>query len=258
MNRIITLTTDFGYRDPYAGVMKGVIMSRQADCVIVDLTHGITSHSVLEANFSIRGSYPFFPDGTLHVIVVDPGVGGQRRILYVEHRGHRFLAPDNGVLTGLLKETDRLISVENRDFFREEVSYTFHGRDIFAPVAAALAGGLDPGELGPETDQPVIVNWSEPTLDRDTIEGSIIYIDVFGNLVTNITREHIRKLDSDQPKVFLCGREIGCPQTSYAWSAKGEPLAILDSFDHLEIAVNEGNAAEIYKVGTGDEVTVTG
>ncbi|MHC4944621.1 MAG: SAM hydrolase/SAM-dependent halogenase family protein [Planctomycetota bacterium] len=255
--RIITLTTDFGYRDPYVGVMKGVILSRYPDCTLVDLTHGITPHSVLEGNFSIRGSYRFFPRETLHVIVVDPGVGGDRRILFLQKEGQFFLAPDNGVLTGLLDKPEVLRRVDNTSLFLQEVSTTFHGRDIFAPVAAEILKGTPFEDLGPEVENPVTIQWSEPTFDKDTIEGSILYIDVYGNLVTNITRTHIYKLGLEKPRVVLCGKEIGEPQSAYSIKSKGEPLAIFGSFGHLEIAVNQGNAAELYNVGTGDEVIVT-
>jgi len=257
MNRILTLTTDFGYKDPYVGVLKGVILSICIDCTLVDLTHGITPHSILEGNFSIRGSYPFFPKGTLHLMVVDPGVGGQRRILYLENGGHAFLAPDNGLLTGLISEASLIRSVENKSLFMQDVSHTFHGRDIFAPVAAKLLTGMSPENLGPVVDNPVTIEWSEPTFTGATIEGSIIYIDVYGNLVTNITRNHINRLKGNRKTVYLCGKEIGEPQPSYSIRSKGSPLAILGSFDHLEVAVNEGNAAQLYNVGTGDEVIVT-
>jgi len=257
MNRVITLMTDFGYRDPYVGVMKGVILSRSSNCTLVDLTHGISPHSVLEANFAIRGSYRFFSEGTLHVIVVDPGVGGARRILYLEMEGHLFLAPDNGVLTGLLESPDVLRAVENESLFLKEVSSTFHGRDIFAPVAAGLIEGLKPKDLGPAVEDPVTIAWSEPTFNRETIEGCIIYIDVYGNLVSNITKAHLDQLGLEKPCVYLCGKEIGEPRTSYSFKKKGRPVAIFGSFGHLEIAVSEGNAAEMYGVGTGDEIIVT-
>ncbi|MFH2001706.1 MAG: SAM-dependent chlorinase/fluorinase [Planctomycetota bacterium] len=255
--RIITLTTDFGYRDPYVGVMKGVILSRYHDCTLVDLTHGITPHSVLEGNFSIRGSYKYFPEGTLHVLVVDPGVGSKRRILFLKKENHFFLAPDNGVLTSLVDAPQILRSVENSSLFLNEVSSTFHGRDIFAPVAAEVQKGLPLEDLGPEINNPVTLQWSEPAYNKDTIEGCILYIDVYGNLVTNITRSHIYKLGLEKPRIYLCGKEIGMPQPAYTTRSKGDPLAIFGSFGHLEIAVNQGSAAELYGVGTGDEVIVT-
>ncbi|MBU0756367.1 MAG: SAM-dependent chlorinase/fluorinase [Planctomycetes bacterium] len=256
--RIITLTTDFGYRDPYVGVMKGVILGRCPDCRLVDLTHGITPHSVLEGNFSIRGSYRYFPQDSLHVIVVDPGVGGKRRILFLRRDGQCFLAPDNGVLTGLVEDAESIRSVENTSLFLQEVSSTFHGRDIFAPVAAEICRGISTDDLGPEVTNPVTIQWSEPAMEKDTIEGTILYIDVFGNLITNITRTHVYRLGLERPRVFLHGKEIGVPQAAYSIKSKGEPLAIYGSFGHLEIAVNQGNAAQFYKVGTGDEVIVTG
>lgn len=254
---IITLTTDFGYRDPYVGVMKGVILGRCPDCRLVDLTHGITPHSVLEGNFSIRGSYRFFPPETLHLIVVDPGVGGKRRIVLLQREGHYFLAPDNGVLTGLVEDAESIRSVENSSLFLQEVSSTFHGRDIFAPVAGEIVRGISLEDLGPEVSNPVTIQWSEPAVSGESIEGTILYIDVFGNLVTNITRTHVYRLGLETPRIFLQGKEIGIPQAAYSIKSKGEPLAIYGSFGHLEIAVNQGNAAEFYNVGTGDEVIVT-
>jgi S-adenosylmethionine hydrolase len=193
------------------------------------------------------------------VIVVDPGVGGERRVLCLKKEGHFFLAPDNGILTTLVDDPEMVRSVEDRSLFLPEVSNTFHGRDIFAPVAAGLANGdIDPEKVGPPVNNPMTVPWSEPTCTHQTLEGSVVYIDVFGNLVTNVTRTQIEKLEKgNPPRVFLCGREIGVPQPSYSRKSKGSPLAIIGSFGHLEIAINEGNAAEYYCVGTGGEVIVT-
>jgi S-adenosylmethionine hydrolase len=256
MSKIITLTTDFGYRDPYVGTMKGVILSRYAEAAIVDLTHGIIPHSVLEASFVLRGSYSFFPEDTVHVVVVDPGVGGTRRILYLENHGHRFLAPDNGVLTGVLEGADRIVSVENRDLFLESVSSTFQGRDVFAPLAAGLCAGMDPSSMGPAVDDPVILHWPEPDVDQECVEGCVLYIDVFGNLVTNIESAHLDGL-GPSPRVFLKGDAVGEPRRTYVEMEKGKPLALINSFDLLEIAVREGSAARLFGAGTGDEVTVT-
>jgi S-adenosylmethionine hydrolase len=256
MQKIITLTTDFGYQDHYVGTMKGVILCHNPDVAIVDLTHGVTPHSVLEANFVLRGSYHYFPAGTLHVIVVDPGVGGSRRILYVEKEGYRFLAPDNGVLTEIVESPERLISVENRGEFLESVSSTFHGRDVFAPLAAKLCAGLDPEELGPPCADPTVLDWPAPDVEKGSVvEGCVLYIDVYGNLVTNIAAWHVSDLGGE-PLVFLKGDEIGTPQRSYDSTDLGRPVAIINSFGLLEIAVREGSAARAFKAGTGDEVTV--
>lgn len=256
MRSIITLTTDFGFDDPYVGIMKGVLLTVDSNLKIVDLSHGITPHSVLEADFVIRSSYSFFPGATLHVVVVDPGVGGARRIIYVEKNGHRFLAPDNGVLSGPLDQADRVFCVENRDLFLDAVSHTFHGRDIFAPVAGRLCAGLDPADLGPPVNDPVRLEWPEPTLSGDTVDGCVLYIDVFGNIVTNIRAEQIKQL-GEGVHVFLKGEEIGEPQQSYDALDKETPLALINSFGLLEVAVREGNASQMFGVGTGDEVIVT-
>jgi len=255
MSTIITLTTDFGYRDPYVGTMKGVILNQYGGATIVDLTHGITPHSVLEASIVLRASYSFFPAGTVHVVVVDPGVGGKRRILYLENAGHRFLAPDNGVLTGVLEGAERLLRVENDDFFLDDVSSTFQGRDIFAPLAARLSAGRDPSELGPPVEDPVVLEWPEPDVEKESVEGCVLYIDVFGNLVTNIENAHLDGL-GPAPRVFLKGDGIGEPRRTYVEAEKGKPLALINSFGLLEIAVREGNAARFFGAGTGDEVTV--
>ncbi len=256
MTDIITLTTDFGYRDSYVGTMKGVILGMVTHAVLVDLTHGITPHSVLEAGFVLRGSYTFFPSGTLHVVVVDPGVGGTRRVLYLENKGHRFLAPDNGVLSGLLDSPDRLLSVEDESLFLSNISSTFHGRDIFAPVAARLISGLDPAELGPEAHDPVTLEWPEPAGDEGRLEGCVLYIDVYGNIVTNFDESHVVSM-KPSCRVFLKGNEIGVTRNSYVDVEKGEKLALINSYGLLEIAVREGNAARKFGVGTGDEVTLT-
>jgi len=178
-------------------------------------------------------------------------------ILYLKTGGQTFLAPDNGVLTGLLDEPESLRIVNNRALFLEEVSSTFHGRDIFAPIAAEICLGLEEEELGPEVDDPITIQWSEPAFNGEILEGCIIYIDVFGNLVTNINTAHIAKLGVKDPRVFLCGQEIGVPQPAFSFKPKGESLAVFGSSGYLEIAVNEGNAAQTYHVGTGDEVIVT-
>jgi len=255
-NKIITLTTDFGYRDSYVGTMKGVILSQHRDVTIVDITHGITSHSVLEASFALTGSYAYFPEGTLHVVVVDPGVGGTRRIIYLENSGHRFLAPDNGVLSGMLKDADLIYSIENEEHFLPKVSHTFHGRDIFAPLAAKLCAGLDPAELGPRLEDAYELEWPEPGVEKGSVEGCVLYIDVFGNLVTNIKTSHLTSLSS-KATVFLKGDEIGSPRRSYVACETGAVLALINSYGLLEIAVREGSAEQRFSAGTGDEVIVS-
>ena len=256
MSGIITLTTDFGYRDPYVGTMKGVILNIHPGVTIVDLTHGISPHSVLEACFVIRNTSSFFPEGTLHVCVVDPGVGGSRRILYVERGGHRFLAPDNGILTGIVDSARTIRAIDNRDLFLEKVSATFHGRDIFSPLAARICAGIEPEKIGPIINDPVLLEWPEPDVGRESVEGTVIYVDVFGNLVSNIAEAHVLPF-LPGGRVFLKGDEIGTPRKSYEEIEKGTPLAIINSFGLLEIAVREDSAARRFNAGTGDEVVIT-
>ncbi len=236
--------------------MKGVMLAICADLTIVDLTHAITSFSVLEAGFVLQGAHSYFPRGTLHVAVVDPGVGGVRRIIYLEKSGQRFLAPDNGLLTQLFDRASTVLSVEKSEFLPDRISRTFHGRDIFAPLAARLCTGLDPREVGPAVVDPVTLSWPEPVLDGETIEGSVIYVDVFGNLVTNIKADLLDKL-GPSPRIYLKGTALGEPRQTYEETRRGEPLALINSFGLLEIALRERNAAEYFKAGTGDEVVAT-
>ncbi len=254
-NRIVTLTTDFGYQDSYVGTMKGVMLGIRGDLQIVDLTHAITPFSVLEASFVLQGAYSFFPERTLHVAVVDPGVGSVRRIIYLEKSGQRFLAPDNGLLTHFFDDADTILSVEESEFLPDRSSRTFHGRDIFAPLAARLCAGLDPAEVGPALSDPVTVSWPEPTMGGDAIEGCVIYVDVFGNLVTNITAELLAEL-GPSPRVHVKGEVVGEPRQYYEEMNRGEPLALINSFGLLEIALRERNAARHFDAGTGDEVIV--
>lgn len=250
---IVTLTTDFGYRDPYVGTVKGVMLANCDSLTIVDLTHGITPFSVLEAGFVLRGACSYFPRGTLHVAVVDPGVGGARRIVYLEKSGQRFLAPDNGLLTPFFEGASALLSVEKSEFIPDGASYTFHGRDIFAPLAARLCAGLEPGRLGPALSDPVTVVLPEPTLSGGTIGGRVIYVDGFGNLVTNIDAALLDQL-GPTPCVHLKGITVGELRQTYEGAARGEPLALINSFGLLEIALRERNAAEHFKAAAGDEV----
>lgn len=251
---LITLLTDFGHLDPYVGVMKGVILARCPGARVVDLTHEIDAQEVGEANFALRGSHPYFPPGTIHVVVVDPGVGSTRRILCARSHGMLFLAPDNGVLTGVVGEQDEVRLVENRTLFRDEkVSNTFHGRDIFAPVAAHLAGGGAFEEVGPATGGLVELDLPRPVPQQDGgLLGAVIHVDRFGNLITNIREDDLESLEDGCRNVTFRGQQIGNPVDSYAAVPHGAPLAVVDSFGFLEIAVNSGNAAKHFNAERGD------
>ncbi len=258
---IITLTTDFGLQDPYVGQMKGAILKRNITARIIDLTHALAPHDILGGAITIRSSYRYFPTGTIHLVIVDPGVGSQRAILAAAGEGHLFIAPDNGLLT-LLAMDQRLEAihrVENSSLFPAEISGTFHGRDIMAPVAAALAGGLPLEKVGPATafDDCVRLDIPEPGRTASGINGQVLHMDRFGNIRTTITTSH---LSSFQPSAFR-GIRIGehvidAISSTYKDVEEGGLVALIDSSGYLEIAVNRGHAASRLGCQPGDPVVV--
>ncbi|MDW7773054.1 MAG: SAM-dependent chlorinase/fluorinase [Desulfobulbaceae bacterium] len=258
---LITLTTDFGLQDAYVGEIKGAILRRNLNVTIIDLTHAIDVHDIRTAAMTIRSSYHYFPTGTVHMIVVDPGVGSQRNILAMLADDHIFIAPDNGTLTFLIRDRKirSLHRVANSSLFPDEISATFHGRDIMAPIAAALAGGLNIAEVGPPISIEECVQLKVPKneLDERGITGSVIHIDRFGNIKTTITSGD---LGLYQPTEFagivLCSHVIDTLSSTYSDAAEGELVAVVDSSGHLEIAVNRGSAAKKIGCAIGDPVTV--
>jgi len=267
MNTIITLTTDFGYVNEYVGVMKGVILAGAPDACIVDLTHGIPAQAVQEAAYILDASYEYFPAGTIHVVVVDPGVGSARRIVLLRAGGHLFLAPDNGVLTLLLAKErfESAYEVNRDDLFLKPVSNTFHGRDILAPVAAHLASGLPANEVGPQLSIEELTRLSLPAvtidLERGSVEGVVVRVDGFGNLITNILQHALPGTDAGQQEakisVTVKGRTIRGIQAAYDSVQPGTLLAIFGSRNYLEIAANRVNAAKILNAGPGDMVKIS-
>lgn len=256
---VITITTDFGHKGPFAAVMKGVIVSHFPDAVVIDLAHDIPAHWPPEAGFWISRSYSYFPAGSTHVAIVDPGVGTEREILIVEYDGHVFMAPDNGLLGPLLTPQSeatiyRLDLDRIKDIGVESPSQTFHGRDIFAPVAAEFASGrLSPADVGEVTDKFTPGWLEEPETDGDTVNGIIVTIDAFGNLISNIDQSLIA--DFGKPVAQLAGHTIELAST-YGRVQPGEFLALVNSFGVLEIARAEGNAAESLGSGRGAPVRV--
>jgi S-adenosylmethionine hydrolase len=240
----IALLTDFGMRDPYVGIMKGAILSINPDARIVDVNHESMPHAVESAGLHLRSCVPHFPTGTLFVVVVDPGVGTKRRLLYAESARHRFLAPDNGVLS-LLETRDRVRSVRavtNRAFMSSRPSNTFHGRDIFAPVAGWLSLKTDPSELGPRVRTMVKSAWKAPKPRRDgSISGMILSMDRFGNLISDIPAKAIR--NPAQSTVVFLGQTIKGIARTYGDRKTGELMAVIGSAGTLEIARNRDSAA---------------
>ncbi|QJA06697.1 SAM-dependent chlorinase/fluorinase [Thermosulfurimonas marina] len=240
----VVLLTDFGLADHYVGVMKGVILSRVPEAVLVDLTHEIPPQDVRTAAYELWVSYRYFPQGSLFVCVVDPGVGTERRALLLETEGYLFLGPDNGLFTPLFLSHRhfKLYALEVERFLLPEPSRTFHGRDLFAPAAAALLSGLPPEECGSRVSDPVLLLWPRPEPRPGGLKVPVLRVDRFGNLITAATREHLPERGF---RVLVAGREIPFAGT-YAEVPEGHPLALWGSDGFLEIAVNRGSAAEVF------------
>ncbi|MCI5208889.1 MAG: hypothetical protein D3910_08860 [Candidatus Electrothrix sp. ATG2] len=259
---IITLTTDFGLTDPYVGQMKGAILGRNPASRLVDLCHALPRQDITAAAIILHSSYGFFPPGTVHLVVVDPGVGSQRRILAAEGGGHYFVAPDNGIISLLLRDgiLTSVYNVTQEEFFAETVSPTFHGRDIMGPVAASLASGLPLATLGPEVSPASCVCLDLPVarVIGNRVMGQVLQLDHFGNVRTTIRSTDLKHLTSLQRcLVQINALEIETISTSYAEVEPGQLIALIDSAGYLEIAVNRGSAAKLTRCRIGDPVQVS-
>lgn len=258
---IITLLTDFGVQDEYAGVLKGVILGTNPDTTIVDITHGIGAQDIEGAAYTLQAAYGFFPEGTIHVAIVDPGVGTRRAIIGALCDGHFFLAPNNGLLEPILRNGSSVTvhGVENENLFRHPVSHTFHGRDIFAPVAAHLSKGLALKEIGPPMALERIQPLDEQSPKRKKsgmIEGRIVAVDRFGNLITNIHAKDLNSLNDHRLSFTVGQYTIRGLAAFYAQSGSSDPIAIVGSRGCIEIAIPSANAAQMLKLGKGDTVRV--
>lgn len=260
MGRIITLTTDFGTLDGYVASMKGVILSIAADCQIADITHDVEPQNIRQAAILLSIAAPYFPPGTIHVAVVDPGVGTDRAILAMQAGGQIYIAPDNGLLSVIFERTaDSVVhKIQNRSLFLPQVSRTFHGRDIMAPVAAHLAQGIALKEVGPRSDDYQRGLFPHSIVTGGAIKGQIIYRDHFGNLFTNISRDDLQHLDFASLQVRAGYTKIERLSQSYSDVEKGELLCLIGSGGYLEIALREGSASEKLRFPLGTEVEITG
>lgn len=254
-NGIITFTSDFGLEDPFVGIVKGVILSINPSARIVDITHCIGAQDILQGALILRSAYRFFPLGTIHLAVVDPGVGSQRHPIVVETPSYIFVGPDNGLLSLAIVEEFSAYIIENPYFVLEKVSHTFHGRDIFAPVAGYLSLGIKPSAVGRKVEEIVRLSLPSPYCEEKRIIGEIIGFDHFGNAITNISEELIR--DKKALKIKVGVRTIEGLSSSYAEKPPLTPLAILGSSGFLEISLNLGSARSALKLKKGDEVEVT-
>jgi S-adenosylmethionine hydrolase len=258
---VITLTSDFGLSDPFVGVMKGQVLVRLPTAQLVDLTHDIVAHWPAEAGFWLSRSYEYFPAGTVHVAVVDPGVGGERQIAAVQVDGHLFLAPDNGLLASVVARARSAAALRHvaastlKRIGVDTPSATFHGRDVFAPLAAELAAGrLSPTELGDAVAE-LIPGWlDEPVVSAGRVAGAVVTVDHFGNLITNIEAAQVHALV--RPTVRAGARELPLRRT-YSDVRPGDYLALINSFGVLELACAERNAAEGLGLDRGAPVVVS-
>lgn len=259
---IITLTTDFGLSDHFVGTMKGVILGIVPEAEIVDISHSVQAFDVLDGALTLAQGYSYFPERTVHMVVVDPGVGTARRPIVATTDRYHFIAPDNGVLSLIYGREERLHvrHVTAEHYFLQPVSNTFHGRDIFAPLAAYVAKGVDPAKFGEEVEDFVRFNAPRPKpVNERQLRGVVLKVDRFGNLVTNITPEDVPALFQAEPpgfKILVGKREITEIKTAYAQGAPGEVFGILGSMGYLEIAANRGAAAQILGIGKGSDVNI--
>ena len=255
---LITLLTDFGHEDAYVGVMKGVVLGINPAARLVDLTHEIAPQDILRAALVLRSAVAFFPPRTIHLAVVDPGVGSRRRALLIRTPSGDFVGPDNGVLSLAARQAGSYSAhvIEDERFFRHPVSQTFHGRDVFAPAAAHLSTGLEADAFGPATDSIVELDVPAAAADSCGVNGQVIYVDRFGNLLTNIDATALSAFRGQALSVNIGTKAVAGPVTAYAAVDEGAPVALIGSWSTLEIAVRNGNAAKALGAGPGTPVTV--
>lgn len=259
---IITLTTDFGTNDHFVGAMKGVIVDIISDVQIVDITHAVQAFDVLDGALAISQAYSYFPNGTIHMVVVDPGVGTTRRPILASSDGYHFVAPDNGVLSMVYAREERIHvrHITSEHYFRQPVSNTFHARDVFAPVAAYLAKMVDSHKFGDEIEDYVRFAAPRPkATGENRMRAVVLKVDRFGNLITNITPADAPALfaDSAKFKIVVGSREITDIRKTFAEGEPGEVFALLGSMGYLEIVANRAAAAQLTGAVKGSEVMIT-
>ena len=258
---IITLTTDYGTADHLVGSMKGVILANNPEAEIVDITHSVAPYDVLDAALTINQASRYFPNRTIHIVVVDPGVGTARRPLLVSAGTQFYIAPDNGVLSLVYEREKESITVRHitaEHYFLRPISNTFHGRDIFAPVGGALSKTWQTASFGDPIEDFARHALPKPKVTGNVVKGVVLRVDAYGNLVTNLTAEDVPSLNpgNGKVKVFVGSKEVGKMVRTFADGAQGEPVALIGSSGFLEFAVNKGDAAKALSANRGAEVTV--
>jgi len=264
MSNIITLTTDYGTRDAFVASMKGTILKTNPQAQIFDITHEIAPQDIFEAAFTLKSAYAQFPKGAIHLAVVDPGVGSGRRPIIVVTEGYYFVGPDNGLFSLIYRDAERVRvhHITAGHYFISNPGPTFHGRDIFAPVAASLAKGIPSGNFGDEITDFVKLTVPVPKRSENSIDGHVVHADRFGNVITNITYQDLQSLIPEgapmgQVAVTVTGKEIKGLRKFYAEAAPGEPAAIINSSGHLEIFLFRQNARTSLAIKRGETVRLT-
>ncbi|MFB0526278.1 MAG: S-adenosyl-l-methionine hydroxide adenosyltransferase family protein [bacterium] len=255
---VIVLLTDFGLNDNFVGVMKGVIYRINPEVKIVDLCHEIESHNIHDAAFLLKSSYPYFPEGTVFLIVVDPGVGSERKSVIVETEKYLFVAPDNGILSFLTeRDMKRIIQISNEEYFLQPVSRTFHGRDIFAPVAAHLSRGEKVEKFGLAIREIKKLKFPKPQVKNNRLIGEVMYVDHFGNLITNINQDaFLRFIKGRKFQIVIGKAKISKVSSSYQEGEKGLPIAIFGSFANLEISLYRDDASRRLDLNKGSKIYI--
>jgi S-adenosylmethionine hydrolase len=256
---LITLTTDFGEGSPYVAALKGVILGVNPAARLLDLSHRVPPQNIRHVAFFLTAALPYFSAGPLHIVVVDPGVGTERPLLYIEVGGHRLLVPDNGCWTMLARDvggTPRVIRLAEPRYWRPQVSATFHGRDILAPVAGHLSLELDPRELGPATTEWVHLSVPTPVLESARLSGEVVFVDDFGNLLTNIPAAAFTAWHDRPVRITVAGQEVPRRVRTYGEADPGSLVALVSSNALLEVAVAQGSAAAHLNASVGTPVEV--
>jgi len=256
---IVTLTTDFGDSDPFVAIMKGVMLSIRPELNIIDVTHSITAYDTMQAALCVSRFRNYFPKGTVHVVVVDPGVGSEREGVIIRTERYFYVGPNNGVFSMLDSDIEKAVKIENPKYLSRPVSATFHGRDVFAPVAAHLTG-TDIGKFGPDISKLERIRIPKPVLEDDAVSGCVIGFDRFGNALTNITTEMINELKEQKPggtvEVRMGGHVMNSLMDYYQTGRADSLCAIINSFDFLELFVRNTNAQKQVGIKRGDNVLV--
>lgn len=258
MRKIITLTTDFGLQDYYVSAMKGVILQQAPDARLIDISHEIPSQDIMAGSWVLKNSAMLFPPDTVHLVVVDPGVGTTRDPVAIKLGDQFFVGPDNGIFSLLTQDDEfEAVRLSDQSYWRNDPSSTFHGRDIFAPVAAHLCNGVDLKKLGEPIDELQTYRWAVPIADKDGVQGWVIHIDKFGNLITNISASLVDEvIGSEDVKLYVGNtilHEIG---DTFGAVAEGEPVAYIGSSGMLEVAINKGNAEQMLGVQKGAQISL--